>query len=400
MFSYLKHLKRPKRLYLDTAAATPVAAKVVAAMKPYAAGVFGNPGSIHREGVVAAVGLEKARTAIANILFARPAEIIFTAGGTESNNLAIFGVAERFAKERGGPGQIITLATEHKSVLAPLAALAQKGWDIRVLPVARGGELNLKLLEKEISPATALVSIAYANNEIGTITPLSAIAKIIRRVRKDQPDVYPLFHTDACQAPRFLSLKVDTLGVDLMTLNGSKMYGPKGSGVLYAAARAALFPLFYGGGQEGGLRAGTANVAGAIGFAAALRLCEEKRAVEAARLASLRDYFLAEAKKIIPGLIIHGSEINRLPNNINITIPGVEAEWAVIQFDARGIACSTGSACSVRSAADHHILTALYGAAAPTEGAVRFTLGREAKKKDMDKLLAATAAIFRMCYIL
>ncbi|MEK7136215.1 MAG: aminotransferase class V-fold PLP-dependent enzyme, partial [Patescibacteria group bacterium] len=254
--------KKNKRVYLDTAAATPVDKRVRRALEPYLSFQFGNPGSIHQEGVLAKQAVTQARIMVAQSLVCLPEEIIFTSGGTESNNLAIVGTALLYEKKHGQLGRLITTAIEHRSILEPAQYLKSRGWDIVILPVAPAGSLDLKKLEQEITPNTALVSLGYGNNEIGTIFPVREVAKIIRRFRKNNLTTYPLFHLDACQAPRFLPLRTAKLGVDLLTINGSKIYGPKGSGVLYKRKEIEIAAVVYGGGQESGMRSGTENVAG------------------------------------------------------------------------------------------------------------------------------------------
>jgi cysteine desulfurase len=237
------------------------------------------------------------------------------------------------------------------------------------------------------------LSFAYGNNEIGTIFPLAEIGRLVRRAREKLASPYPYFHTDACQAPRFLPLQVSRLGVDLVTINSGKIYGPKGTGALYRSRLVELEPVVYGGGQEDGYRSGTVNVPAVVGLAAALQLCEEKREVEAASLLRLRDYILIKLKGELSKVILHGSQENRLSNNINITLPGVEAEWAVIQLDALGIATATGSACSSGRNDERYILAALYGDKAPVEGSIRITLPRQFSRREADRLVAALVSI-------
>ncbi len=387
--------KKPKLLSMDTAASTPVADLVLQNMLPYFSDHSGNSSSIHSEGLLAKTALTESRNQVSRELGALSDEIIFTAGGSEGNALAIAGAALAFYAKFGHGGRIITFATEHRSVLQTFQSLDQTIFEVIVLPVNTDGSYDLKILREAITSDTILVSVSYANNEIGTIAPLADIAKIIRRARKVFKSSYPLFHTDACQAPRFLPLGVPVLGVDLMTLNGSKIYGPKGVGALYKKRGVDIRPLVYGGGQESGLRAGTENIPGIVGFASALSLCSKNREEESSSLFGLREYFFQEIKKYIPNIVIHGSTYNRLPNNINITIPKVEAEWLVIQLDAQGILVSTGSACSSANMDDKHVLKALYGANVPIEGSVRITLDREATVADIDRLVKAIVSIER-----
>ena len=388
--------KAKKRIYLDTAASTPLDPRVVKAMTPYLSGSFGNPSSLHQEGVMAQTALEEARKRIATVLGAHADEIIFTSGGTEGDNLAILGVARGLLARNKikKPGHIITTAIEHRAILEPCAQLEKEGWVVTYVSVGKDGLVKLDELKKALRPDTVLVSIMYANNEIGTIEPIKEVAKILRHYRKEQgedstpsnsPFVkgerLPYLHTDACQAPRFLPLGVEQLGVDLLTINGSKIYGPKGTGVLFARRNTFLEPLAYGGGQERGLRSGTEPVAGIVGLATALEIANKEREKESARLSKLRDYFIAELQKL-PGVKINGSETERLPNNINATFE-VFGELLVLRLDAAGIACSTGSACSAHHKDDAHVIISLGKTKVDADNTVRFTLGRETSLADI-----------------
>ncbi len=348
---------------------------------------FANPSSLHGGGVVAARALANARARVAHVLGTHPDEIIFTGGGTEANNLAIFGTWT--------PGvQVITTAIEHASVLEPAKKLGAV-----FLPVNSEGLVDLKKLKEALTPETKLVSIIYAHNEIGVIQPVKEIAKIIRHFRKLSSDPrYPYLHLDACQASRFLDLNVSRLGVDLMTLNASKIYGPHGVGCLYARRGLQLEPQLIGGGQENGRRAGTENVAGAIGLATALEICEENKIKESARLSQLRDELIAGLLKI-EGVTLNGpapdSQTERLPNNVNVSVAGVEGEQMVLELDARGIACSTGAACAISDHDDSHVIMALGKNQAMAEGAVRFTLGRDTTRADIKYVLKSFTEVFK-----
>lgn len=330
-----------------------------------------NPSSIHQEGVAARAKLEQARRTVAEVLVCQPDEIIFTSGGTESNNLAIFGVNQpRGLVNHRGFSEI-----EHSSILQtdPKATL---------IPVNADGLVDLSELKKSLAPKTVLVSIAYANNEIGVIQPIREIAKIIRHARKNGSRV--LFHTDACQAPSFLDLNVARLGVDLLTLNSAKVYGPPGVGCLYVKRGIKLTPQLFGGGQERGWRPGTENVEGIVRFAKALKICASKREQESKRLTVLRDYFIKNLLKF-PKVNLNGSASARLPNNVNVSFAGIEAEQLVIELDVKGVACSAGSACSARTGDESHV--------APN--GVRFTLGRDTTKTDLDYVLKILPPIIK-----
>jgi cysteine desulfurase len=414
-----------RRIYMDTAATTPVDLKVLGAMLPYFSAQAGNPSSLHKEGVIAHSVLENARKKIAELIEAHPDEIIFTSGGTEGDNLAIIGVARGLlAKNKiKAPGHIITTVIEHQAVLDSCHRLEKEGWAVTYLPVSKDGIVDLVALKEALRPETVLVSVMYANNEIGAIQPLREIAKILREHRKLQnrnnsttlastpplltkeginphlakagwsqtgavtdTNRLPYFHTDACQAPRFLPLTVEKLGIDLITLNGSKIYGPKGIGCLFVKRNTFLEPIMYGGGQERGVRSGTENVPGVIGLAKALELATSSRERESEFLTKLRDYFVSKLREI-EGVIINGGMIERLPNNINVTFIGILGEWMVLSLDARGIACSTGSACSSNHKDNSHVIKALGHNNDYAESTVRFTLDRTTTKKDIDFVL-------------
>ncbi|MFA6254089.1 MAG: cysteine desulfurase family protein [Candidatus Paceibacterota bacterium] len=415
-----------RRIYWDTAAGTPMDKRVLKAMLPYLMGKFGNANSLHQEGVEAQKAVEGARAKIAQILFAHPDEIIFTGSGTESDNLAILGVAEaigvrspislhekRLLAPR--PGHIITTAIEHKAILEPCRYLQKKGYKVTYLKVDKNGQIDLKELKESLTKDTFLVSVMMANNEIGSIQPIKEVAKIIRHFKKNTPSTgstslttnplrvnTPYLHVDACQAPRLLDLNVEKLGVDLMTFNGSKIYGPKGVGALYVRRGVMLAPIIMGGGQERGLRSGTLNVAGIVGLAEALAICAKERGKEGARLFKLQSKLMAELKKI-KNLTINGPEAVRnatssgpevvfrtisptslrLPNNINFSVGGLEGEQLVIELDAKGFAVSSGSACSHDSGEGSYTIRAIGGSEEQVVGAVRLSLGRDAKTSDI-----------------
>jgi len=408
------NFKKLRRVYLDTAATTLVDSRVLKAMAPYFSEKYGNPSSIHKEGVEARKALEISRKQIADLIGAHADEIVFTSGGTEGDNLAILGVARGLLSKNKikKPGHIITTAIEHQAVLESCKRLKEEGWDITYLPVSKEGIVDLVALKESLRPETVLVSIMYANNEIGTIEPLRDVAKILRQyrslmsLRAERSNLeiassesalplndikiggarLPYFHTDACQAPRFLSLAVEKLGIDLMTLNGGKMYGPKGIGCLYIKRNTFIEPIIYGGGQERGLRSGTENVALAVGLATALALAVEQRENEVARLEKIRDYFIKNLSAI-PGVEINGGFTNRLANNISASFPGVLGEWLVLSLDAKGVAFSTGSACSSNHKDDAHVIIALGHDRKYAESTVRFTLDRATSKKDIDYVI-------------
>lgn len=367
-------------IYLDYAAATPMDDQVLAAMQPYFVDNFYNPSAPYLAAAAVKADVEKARETIAHWLGARPSTITFTAGGTEANNLALFGAVSKY------PGtHIVSSALEHESILRPLDSLKSKGWNYTLVTPKADGIVDPASVAKSITNRTVLVSVMYANNEIGTVQPLKDIAAALtaeRADRKKTGNVLPLLlHTDACQAAAYLDLHVARLGVDLMTINGGKIYGPKQSGVLYAGSRVTLEPIIFGGGQERGLRSGTENVAGAIGLAKALDVVQSRRQVERTRLSELQDIFMKELESRIPSVIINGSLHKRLPNNVHVTIPNTDNERLVFALDTAGIQCAAGSACSASKAEASHVLKALGLSDDTARASLRFTMGANTTEK-------------------
>lgn len=385
-------------IYLDHASTTPMDLTVAKAMAPYYTKNFGNPSSLYKIGRQAARTIGDARKKVASILHSTPEEIIFTAGGTESDNLAIFGVANQFL-DHAKDYHLITTAIEHSAVLKAFKILEQKGFQVTYLPVDKYGLVKSDDVMKALKPNTILVSVIYANNEIGVIEPISQIAKVIKNYRHIQRvdtraknPIYPIFHTDACQAAGYLDLDVTKLSVDLMTLNGSKIYGPKQTGILYKNKDIRLQPTLYGGDQEYSLRPGTENVAGIVGFATALELVTKSKDKESKRLAKLRDYFLSQLLKI-PETILNGHPTKRLPNNVNVTFKRIEGESIMLKLDALDIYVSTGSACHSTSLEPSHVILAIGQNAADAHGSMRFTLGKSTIQKDIDKVLQVLPGI-------
>ena len=377
-------MKKFSRIYLDNASTTPLEPAVLSAMRPYLEVNYGNPSSMHREGRLARQGIEEARERIAKILGAEDKEIIFTSGGTESDNLAILGLA-RANKHKGK--HIITSVIEHKAVLDSCKQLEKEGFEVTYLGVDKAGQVNLKQLESNLRPDTILVSIMYANNEIGSIQPIRKISKIIKQSKISRP----IFHSDACQAVGALPIKIKELGADALTFSASKIYGPKGSGCLYVNKNIKIKSIIFGGGQESGIRSGTENTANIVGLAEALVISEKKMIAESKRLQKLQDYFLTKVMKKIEGVTVNGSLKNRLPNNINIAIRGAEGESLVLLLDALGVACSTGSACSAMDLNPSYVLTSIGTPVELAHCSVRFTLGRQTQKKDLDYTVKAFA---------
>jgi cysteine desulfurase len=376
-------------IYLDHAAATPLSPAVIDAMRPYLDDQFYNPSANYLAARKVHDALETARGGVAHWLGTRPSEIIFTAGGTEANNLAIHGVMRQY------PGaNVVVSAIEHEAVLIP----AQR-YDCRQVDVTPNGTISTESLQQQINDKTVLVSVMYANNEIGTLQPLRAIAQIVAQVRAARQAVgnsLPLyFHSDACQAGNYLDLHVSRLGVDLLTINGGKIYGPKQSGALYVKGGLQLLPLIDGGGQERGLRSGTENVAQAIGLAAALDQVQPRRHEEAKRLQNLQGYFTKQLTKLVPGAVLTGSLKHRLPNNIHVILPGFDNERLLIQLDEQGIMAAAGSACSASNGEPSHVLQAIGLSDADAQSSLRFTMGQTTTAADVDYTLKTLADVTR-----
>src|SRR3989338_1125247 len=367
--------KVQREIYLDHAAATYLLPEVSKTLKPYLEKLYANPSSLHSQGLKVKTDIEKARDKIGKIINADPQEIIFTGSGTESINLALKGIAE--AKKEG---HIITSKIEHPAVLDTCRHLEKKGFEITYLPVDLHGLVSPEDLENAIRNDTILISIMYANNEIGSIEPIAELARIARRFNVP-------FHTDACQAAGALDIDVKRLGVDLMTLNGSKIYGTKGIGVLYKRNGIKLHPNILGGGQEKGLRSGTENVPSIIGLAKALEIAQKEKNKESKRLIELRDYLIKNIIREIPRSALNGPPEKRLPNNANISFEGVEGESILSLLSDEGIFVSTGSACSSKNEEESHVLKAIGLSEKYIKGNVRLTLGRRTTKKDIDYVL-------------
>lgn len=389
MFNFLK--RKNKRIYLDNSASTKTDPEVFSAMKSYWMENFGNPSSIHKEGIVAKKAISDARERVARILGCRSKEIIFTSGGTEADNLAIVGIAmgaKSFLKKTGRSGHIIITQIEHHAILAPAKFLEEQGFSVTYISVKENGIVDPTEIKKALRDDTVLVSVMYANNEVGTVQPIEEIAKIVRKHRSNnQNSIYPYFHTDACQAVGYLPVNVLKLGVDLMTLSGSKIYCAKGVGALFVKDKTKLSPILRGGNQEFGFRSGTETVPYIVGFAKAVEISENLREKESKRLAELRDYFIKSVLQQFPKTKLNGDPILRLPNNINLSFDGIEGEQLVIELDAVGVAVSAGSACATNDTGASHTLFSMYKDYDRAKQAVRFSLGRYNAKEEIDFVL-------------
>ncbi|MEK7624716.1 MAG: cysteine desulfurase family protein [Patescibacteria group bacterium] len=386
---------RKKIVYLDHAATTPVREEVQRAMQPFFSSHYGNPSSLYREGTVARGALAEARQTIARIIGAQPETIVFTSGGTEGNNLAIFGLAEA---NHGRGRKMISTDIEHHTILEPLKQLEKQGYSLTLLSPNNSGLFDPDKVIAAITPETVLVTVMLANNEIGAIEPIALIGRRILQYRKAHNTALPYFHTDACQAAGYLDLNVEKLHVDLMTLNAGKIYGPKGVGMLYVRRGVKINARQFGGMQENNLRAGTENIPGIIGFAKALELAQKDKVRETARLYKLSNYFWKKIKKNFPDAILNGPPIgrDRLPNNLSVTFPGYDGEQLVIYLDAEGVMCSTASACAAMSDEPSHVLCSLQIPAQGAKSTLRFSLGKSTTKTDLDYAIKALAKVTKL----
>lgn len=354
-------------------------------MLPFLQTAFGNPGSFHSFGKDAKDAIDQARGTVAAFIKARPDEIIFTGSGTESDNLAVLGYARAHAAQGR---HIVTTSIEHHAVLEPMQFLAKKeGFELTVVPVGRNGIVDAQNVVDAIRKDTTIISVMLVNNEIGTIQPVADIGRAIEKMKKRGEAPHAAFHTDACQAAAYLPLDVLKLHVDLLTLNGSKIYGPKGTGVLYAKRGVKLQPLQFGGTQEKSLRPGTENVAGIVGLAKAIELVEESRDKEAARLEPLQIKLAQGILSSIPKTRLNGDWEHRIPNNVNISFLDLEGEALLLYLDAKGIYASTGSACTSASLDPSHVILALGLPYEVAHGSLRFSLGRATTVVDIDMVL-------------
>lgn len=373
-----------RSIYLDYHATTPVDPRVLQVMLPYFTEVFGNPASAsHAFGWKAQEAVETARRQVASLIGATAREIVFTSGATESNTFAIRGVTELPATTRR---RLVTSAIEHKSILEGFARLASQGWDVVTVPVDRGGRVQLDVLERVVNGETALVSIMAANNEIGVVQPLADIGRIAKANGA-------LFHVDGAQAAGKIAIDVNAMDIDLLSLTGHKMYGPKGCGALFIRKRTELMPLITGGGQERGLRAGTLNVPGIVGLGCACEICRKEMTEENARLSRQRDRLLAGLTGALDGVVVNGTLEHRLPHNLHVSFSGVEGEKLLMSIG--DIAVSSGSACQSASGKPSHVLAAIYGDAPVPSASFRFGIGRHTTDDEIEYVIEKFTSVVR-----
>ncbi len=388
---FSKDKKNKKRIYLDYASATPVRTEVLKAMLPYFKDVYGNAGAIHHEGVEAMRVIRNARAKLAEKLHVRPQGIIFTASGTESNNLAIMGVVEARLKEGFlyEDMEIVSTAIEHASVHELLVHLESKGVSIIRVPTDSFGIIDTEAFKNALSLKTVVVTFAYVNSEIGVIQPSGKLARIVRSFEKEQ-GIQICVHVDGAQAPLWLSCALDTLQADVISLDAGKCYGPKGVGVLVMRHGITLCPHLFGGKQEGGHRPGTENTALIFGAVESLCIAQSQYKEKSEKVTKLRDEFIRELLKI-DGCVLNGSATERVANNVNISIEGIDSEFAVISLDERGVSCATKSACGGAKGDGSSVVLSITGDARRSKETIRFTLGEETTSKE----LSGTVEILR-----
>jgi cysteine desulfurase len=374
-----------RRIYVDNAAATPIRAVVKEVMSPYLETNFGNPSAIHAEGVLARSAVESSRLKVARSLGIKTGGIVFTGSGTESNNLAILGYLEALHKSGKAYAEmeIVTTKIEHPSILALLPFLEQKGVKISFAPVNEFGTIETAPFVKLLSLQTVLVTFAYANSEVGVIQPVSRLARQVRQFEKEH-NVEIMIHLDAAQVPLWLPCGPEQLGVDLLSLDAGKCCGPKGVGVLAMRKSFKLAPIMFGGGQEGGVRPGTENVMAIVGASEAISLATKNHEERADKVSELRDEIISIIGRELPDALINGPQAgDRLANNINLSLPGFDTEYAVIFLDSHGIASSTKSACAGAGSGMSHVVKELTGDEARARSTIRLSLGEDTTKEEM-----------------
>jgi len=389
---------KEKRIYLDYMASTPVDARVKESMAPFWSDMYGHPWSLHSDGLKANKAIKESLNKTSSLLDARPSEIIFTSGGTESTTQAIKGLVE-FIEDSNGDAKglhIIVSAIEHPSVGGVVDYAKDRGMEVTTIGIDQDGLVDLKEFREALRPETVLVSIMYANSEIGTIQPIKEISKIIKSHRKNEKNAFmlpnldfkfPAFHTDASQAALYLDCSTHLLGVDMMTLDGHKMYGPKGVGLLYVRDGILLKPLFFGHSNKSYVRHGTPPVPLIVGFAKSLEIAVEERDVEGEKVTELRNYFIDRVLEEIPKTRLNGDRDRRLPHNASISIEGISHEFLMIQLDGKGISVATRSACSAIEGDKSPVLEKLFDHTG--ESAIRFSFGKETTKEEIDLVIKA-----------
>jgi len=385
-----------KRIFLDYASTTPILPEVQKVMMPFFSSNFANPAALYEEGVFVKKVIENSRKKVASLLKAHNDEIFFTGSGTESDNLALFGIVNALKSKIKNP-HIITSSFEHPAIIEATKSLESEGVEVTYIKPNKDGFILPEEIKKALKNNTVLVSIMFANNEIGTIQNIREIAKTVRIFRKNKKTntSLPYIHTDASQATNYFELNVLELHADLLTLDGSKIYGPKGVGILFLRRGVKLSPLIVGGGQEGGVRSGTENVSAIVGFEKAFSIVQTDREKESRRLQLIRDFTIKKILKENKNSELNGSFTDRLPNNINICFKGIDAEFAVIKLDSLGFCVSSSSSCrTIGENSSSYVIEAIGKGKECSESSLRFTLGRNTKKEDMIALCKTIKKIF------
>lgn len=391
-FNFFKSKKTSNRIYLDYAAATPVRREVFEAMKPFFTEHFGNAGAVHSEGAYALKAVEDARTSVARTLHVRATDVTFTSGGTESNNLAIYGSlrAVTDSSKSFSDLEIISCKTEHPSTLRALEHIEEIGVTLRYVDVLEDGLIDEKHLATLLTNKTALITFAYANSEIGVVQNVKRITRMVRAFNTEH-NAHINVHLDASQAPLWLPIQMDALGVDMMTLDSGKCYGPKGVGILAHRYGVALKSVMLGGSQESGLRAGTENTPLIVGCTTSLEIAQKKQKQRSERVSKLRDKMISALLEKVEGAVLNGSAENRLANNINISIPEINTEFAVVTLDAQGIAVSTKSACSGADGSGSYVVLETTKDSKRAVSTIRFSLGEETTESEIKKTVEILA---------
>jgi cysteine desulfurase len=375
-----------KRVNMDYAAGKPVDPRAIESMLPFMKTTYGNPSSLHIAGQEAKLALDEARSRVAKLINAEKVEsVIFTSGATESNNLGIKGVANRY-KDRGT--KVITSSVEHMSVVNSIKFLTTKGFEAVFLPVDKFGSLDLGSLEKELNDKTTLVSVVFANGEIGTIEPIKDISKIVHAKNA-------FLHVDATVAAGQVPIDVQALGVDLLTISSNDMYGPKGIGALYVKDGVRIEPLFHGGGQEKGLRSGTENIPSIVAFGKAAEIAKQEMQTNYEKLTKLRDRLIEGLLKPLPNTFLNGHPTNRLPDNVSVRYSFIEGESMLLSLEIEGVSVSSGSACASKTLEPSHVLLATGLKHEEAHGSIMFSLGRETSLEDVEYVIGLMPSIIK-----
>ncbi|MGZ5549259.1 MAG: cysteine desulfurase family protein [Nitrososphaeraceae archaeon] len=382
MINLIKNKSNNHLIYLDHAASTPVLQEIINEMIPYLGNLYGNPSSIHTYGIKSKIAVQIARRRVASLIGAKPSEIFFTSGGTESDNLALKGICKSIRKSQNIKNHIITSSIEHDAILETCRYLEKDGFTVTYLNVDKNGIIDKTELNNHLTEKTALVSLMLANNEIGVIQPLKEFSETVHGF-----DKMIIFHSDAIQAVGKIPINVKELGLDSLSLSSHKINGPKGVGALYVREKVNFEPLIQGGGQELSIRSGTENVPGIVGFGKASEISMINLKDNSQYLYSLRDYLITRINEEISGKMLNGSLESRLPNNVNFTFLGINGEDLLIKLDEDGILASTGSACSANRQKESHVLKAIGLNHEEISGSIRFTLGIQNTMEDLEKTI-------------